>query len=82
MEYIIVYIIIWCIFGAIAATIYSNKSRSGCWGFIVGFLLGPLGIIYALIIKDNKVIFRCPICKGEIEPDAQVCPHCRTQFKK
>ena len=34
--------------GFIASAIAGGKGRSGCGGFAIGFLLGPLGIVWAL----------------------------------
>ncbi|MFO8086826.1 MAG: hypothetical protein R6T91_03325, partial [Bacteroidales bacterium] len=42
------------IFGIICAIIASNKGRSGFGWFIIGLLLGPLGVILALVVSKNK----------------------------
>ena len=49
-----VILIIWVVCGIIAAAIAGGKGRSGCGGFAIGFLLGPLGIIWALVMKTDQ----------------------------
>ena len=49
-----VILIIWVVCGIIAAAIAGGKGRSGCGGFAIGFLLGPLGIIWALVMKTGS----------------------------
>lgn len=66
-------VIFWIVCGVIAGMIGSNKG-SGCAGFALGLLLGPLGIIIALIMKGNQK--KCPFCKGDIPEDATTCKHC------
>ena len=48
---------IWLICGLLAAYIYRNKGRSEITGFIAGLLLGPLGVVLALVSStDTKAI--------------------------
>ncbi len=48
-------IFVWALCGAAAAMIASGKGRSGCGWFVLGFLLGPFGILFAAIAsKKNK----------------------------
>ncbi len=81
------FIFIWLIFGVISALIASNKGRSGCGWFIIGVLLGPLGIILALVIsknedrttrnvRDRRDRKACPYCKEFIKVNAVKCKHC------
>ncbi len=72
---------------AIAGSIASGKGRSGCGGFAIGFLLGPLGIIWALVMSkdeakvDEKAIQsgkmkKCPACAELVKAEAVKCRHC------
>lgn len=38
-------LLIWVVFGIIGALIASGKGRSGCGGFALGVLLGPIGVL-------------------------------------
>ena len=82
-----VILILWVVFGVIAGIIASGKGRSGCGGFALGFLLGPFGIIWALLMKtdqakvDNKAIKsgemkKCPACAELVRAEATKCRHC------
>ena len=66
--------IFWIICG-IAAGIIGGQKGAGCLGFIVGFLLGPVGIVIALVMKGERKI--CPHCRGYVDLHASKCPHCQ-----
>lgn len=57
-------LLIWIICGVITAFMGSVKGRSGCGWFFAGFLLGPIGIIIAAVVKrvepEVKVTMRAP----------------------
>jgi hypothetical protein len=68
---------IWLVCGIISAIIGSRKGR-GCAAFFLGVLLGPLGIIFSVIlIGDRK---RCQFCQELIHKKALVCPHCQKEI--
>lgn len=78
---------IWVLCGIIAASIYKNKGRRESWGFLVGLLLGPLGILYAAVRSPDTGRLereqlrtgqakRCPHCGELIRPEATICKHC------
>lgn len=76
-----------CLFGAIAMTIAKGKGRgAGSW-FFIGFLLGPFGLIWSLVVgKDIEALEhsqlhdgslkKCPYCAELIKPEAVICKHC------
>lgn len=67
-------ILIWILCGVVAAMIGAKKGE-GCGGFILGVLLGPFGILIALLSKGNRKT--CPHCKELIHQDATVCSRCQ-----
>lgn len=85
-----VFIVLWLICGGISAMIASSKGGSGLIGFIVGFLLGPLGIVVAFFLGSEKGAAekevaggtkkKCPRCAELVQPDALVCKHCGHEF--
>lgn len=67
-------VVCWLIFGVIAAYI-GNKKGEGCAAFILGVLLGPFGILFAIMSKGDRKT--CPWCMEKIHKDAMVCPRCQ-----
>ena len=89
--WIILFINVVC--GMIAAAIYHDKGGEALTGFMAGLILGIFGIILVALPKaDQKELDRravewgqkrlCPFCKELIQPDAIVCPHCRSDLRK
>ena len=54
MEILVVGIIFWSIMGVTGSIIMNNKGRSGFGGFALGVLLGPIGLIIALVLQPSK----------------------------
>ena len=87
MEAFIGLVFIWVICGFIAGSIASGRGRSGCGGFATGFFLGPLGIIWALVMKKDQSTLdkealksgkmkKCPACAELVKAEATKCRHC------
>jgi hypothetical protein len=79
-------IIIWGASCVLGAMIGSSKGRGGA-GFVLGLLLGPLGVIITLFLKENteKVEAealasgdsrKCPFCAELVKVEAKLCKHC------
>ena len=82
MEFLIATLIYWIIFwilcGIVAAVIANNKGRSSFGWFVIGSLLGPLGIILALVVsKNEEAVAEKAIQSGEMKK----CPHCAELVK-
>jgi hypothetical protein len=71
-------VIIWILCGIVAAMIGAKKGM-GSSAFVVGFLLGPFGILIALLSKGDRR--SCLYCKEWIHKDATVCPHCQRKLE-
>ena len=83
MEYLVLCIL--C--GVAGMIILQNKGRSGCAGFLLGAMLGPIGIVIALVMGRNTAkldddaldagtVRRCPWCAELIRTEAIACKHC------
>lgn len=84
------YLAFMCLCGLITGIIGSNKGRSRFLWFLIGFLLAPLGIVLALVIKkDNQTLEskalaigtqkKCPFCAELIKSEAIICKHCNKE---
>lgn len=61
--------------GMIGAAIGKQKGTA-VGGALLGFLLGPLGIILVAVSKGSRI--NCPTCQELINPLAKVCPKCHS----
>jgi RNA polymerase subunit RPABC4/transcription elongation factor Spt4 len=83
MEFFIV--IGWLVLCGAAASIASDKGRSGMGIFFLSFFLSPLvGFIVALVMEPDqrkiakaKGMKKCPECRQFVQADARTCPFCR-----
>lgn len=77
-------VIIWIAFGVVGAMISDRKGNSGCAGFALGVLLGPIGLLISFFSADNAPererrqgnTRKCPHCAEYVKPDARFCKHC------
>ena len=69
--------IFWLLCGIVSAVIGNSKGE-GCFGFIIGVLLGPFGILIAIFSRGNQV--DCPKCAKRIPNKATVCPFCQSSL--
>jgi len=95
MEELLIFIIAGTISGLIGGCIAHSRGRTTL-GFLLGFLLGPIGWLLVLLAKDQRA--KCPHCQGVLpaksvtkcmhcasdltEEDAQLlqCPRCSHRF--
>ena len=51
---VLIGLVIWLACGVVGAMIMSGRGRSSCGGFALGILLGPIGLIIALLIRPSE----------------------------
>jgi hypothetical protein len=66
------------VFGVVTAVIASGIGRSGCGWFLLGMLLGPLGLVLSLVAtRDEKRVGKHAVDSGEMKR----CPYCAELIK-
>ena len=86
------WVVIWIICGIICTVVAQGKGRDGCGWFALGILLGPLGIILALVVsadhkaQEKKALAgdsrKCPACAELIKREATKCRFCGEELPK
>jgi len=71
---LILFAIFW---GVVCYYLAKRKGRKKGIGFIFGFILGIIGVIYYLVVEKKKI---CPFCKERISAEALICLHCRKEI--
>jgi ribosomal protein L32 len=91
--YDVIYLIGGCVVGFpilllcawFASRIYNKRGRSTLAGFVMGFVLGPVGILLARLIPKNKTELARRRRERRVEllqsGMAKECPHCRTLIR-
>jgi len=78
---------LWCLFGFIIGKIAAGKGYDFPAFFIYGFLLFPVALIHALVLRDIRHVDRaltvdqarkCPSCAEMVRAEATVCRFCQT----
>jgi len=73
----ILILIVWIISAGLAMYI-GNKKGELTTSFFVGILLGPLGLIMAIVSAGNWG--ECTRCGTRVHRKASECPHCGKEF--
>ncbi|KJG05889.1 hypothetical protein UB33_11015 [Photobacterium angustum] len=66
---------IWIV-SILVCTAIGSKKGNPVSGFIVGLILGPIGIVLA-IFSGDKTRISCKYCAEKISKKAVVCPCCQ-----
>lgn len=62
---------------AIAGWFAAASRNAGQRGAMLGFFLGPVGVMAALGLDERHV---CRNCGGRVNSRPNVCPHCKIVF--
>ena len=71
-------LIVWLVFVALGIAVGARRQAAAV-GFLASALLGPLGVLLVFAV-DNRP--KCPHCAESVQPDAKLCPHCRSQLAR
>jgi hypothetical protein len=54
-------------------------------GLICCFLIFPFGLVAGIILLvvggRIAIVTKCSACRGNVEKEARLCPHCRSEFE-
>lgn len=70
-------LVIGILFGIGSALIANSKGTNAHLWFVIGFLVGPFGWLFAFLLC-GKV---CSHCKSRIHQNADTCPKCQKPQK-
>ena len=78
------FVLIWLVMGILCAVIALAKGRSFIGWLILGFLFGPLALLFAAAMSSAQrpqhvpahALKKCPDCAEMIKMEAVVCKHC------
>lgn len=76
--------------GVICISIAEPRGGNLAAAFWIGFLLGPLGLLVVLLLRNDEVrterqlhmghMKQCPLCAEAVLPAARVCRYCGHEF--
>jgi hypothetical protein len=74
-------LVFWLMMATLVAAIAANKGRNWFGFFVYGFLLWPLALVHALVMRSeismpDPDLRPCPHCAEPIKRQAKVCKHC------
>jgi hypothetical protein len=86
VEILIIGLIFWFVCGLVASTMFESRGHSGCSGFLLGFLFGPLGIVIAAVTpptqatvqQNQQALDSRRLVTGELKR----CPYCAELVKR
>jgi len=70
--------VLWFVCGFAGALIRQHKGGSAAAGAALGFLLGPLGVLIAIMTKPPSV---CPSCRSPVDAGTVTCPRCQADLR-
>ncbi len=74
MKEVFLAVLGWMAFAVLTTVVATTKGKSRLMWAGIGWLLGPIGLILAVLMPDKRV---CPTCKKRVSRRVVFCPFCR-----
>ncbi|WP_037410754.1 membrane protein [Shewanella fidelis] len=65
----------------VISTIIGYSKGNVVAGALLGYVLGPIGVVLLLFSKDRRML-PCPDCGCKIHRDSYLCPQCKQKVFK
>jgi len=64
----------WAVVAVMTIVVAKTKGKNAIVWAGIGWVLGPIGLILAVLVPDKRV---CPTCKKRVSRRVVFCPFCR-----
>lgn len=85
------FLVVALVCGLVGAIVADHRSGEVLGGFLIGFVLGPLGVLIAAVkkpsqkqldkMREKEGLRKCPFCAEHVKPEAVMCRYCHSELR-